>query len=293
MKLSCNVIRDMLPLYAENMVSTDTKSLVEEHLSECEACKSHFSELKHVLAMPEDKPQSLILVQKGIKKRRLLAVITVIMLVTTIMTGVLIHLTTPIWLTAEEAIHCVELTEDGDLKISYTDKVSGRIGYGGIFCYTIPGDTLLKRELPPGMNEASYEHYDIIPHHEKSFWYYGIFADEEPTLLWGDSKYTPDFPDNSIGYGLRYAFFLALAIGAFLLIPGILILIKQGKRFIIKLSIAFLAFSVSTLVVTWGHFLTFEDFGYKLCCSLVLAVLIWLSMLCGWKIHDYHRIDHI
>ena len=32
MKLSCNVIRDLLPLYAENLNSEESNALVDEHL---------------------------------------------------------------------------------------------------------------------------------------------------------------------------------------------------------------------------------------------------------------------
>ena len=35
-KISCNVIQDIMPLYVDEIVSEDTKKLVEEHLKECE-----------------------------------------------------------------------------------------------------------------------------------------------------------------------------------------------------------------------------------------------------------------
>ena len=46
MKVSCNVIQDLLPLYVEGMLSQDSKSLVEEHLDDCNDCKSSFSEMQ-------------------------------------------------------------------------------------------------------------------------------------------------------------------------------------------------------------------------------------------------------
>ena len=38
MKLSCNVIRDLLPLYAENLTSEESNALVDEHLCGCDEC---------------------------------------------------------------------------------------------------------------------------------------------------------------------------------------------------------------------------------------------------------------
>ena len=40
MKLECDVVRDLLPLYAENMVSERTRELTEAHLAECSACSA-------------------------------------------------------------------------------------------------------------------------------------------------------------------------------------------------------------------------------------------------------------
>lgn len=45
-KINCNVIRDLLPLYIEQVVSSDTKILVEEHLSECEDCKAELNRMQ-------------------------------------------------------------------------------------------------------------------------------------------------------------------------------------------------------------------------------------------------------
>ena len=36
MKITCNIIEDLLPLYVDDMVSEDSRQLVEEHLKESE-----------------------------------------------------------------------------------------------------------------------------------------------------------------------------------------------------------------------------------------------------------------
>ena len=46
MRNECNIIRDILPLYAEDMVSPDTVSYVEEHLKSCEACRREYEQAK-------------------------------------------------------------------------------------------------------------------------------------------------------------------------------------------------------------------------------------------------------
>lgn len=46
MRNECNIIRDILPLYAENMVSPDTADFVGEHLRGCEACRKEYERTK-------------------------------------------------------------------------------------------------------------------------------------------------------------------------------------------------------------------------------------------------------
>ena len=44
MRNECNIIRDILPLYADKMVSADTASFVEEHLTGCAECRAEHNE---------------------------------------------------------------------------------------------------------------------------------------------------------------------------------------------------------------------------------------------------------
>ena len=46
MKINCNIIEDLLPLYIDDMVSEDSRQLVEEHLKECAACRKMLDEMK-------------------------------------------------------------------------------------------------------------------------------------------------------------------------------------------------------------------------------------------------------
>ena len=45
MNIPCSVIRDLLPLYAEKMVESETENLVNEHLTDCSDCRKKLSEL--------------------------------------------------------------------------------------------------------------------------------------------------------------------------------------------------------------------------------------------------------
>ena len=46
MRNECNIIRDILPLYIDEIVSEDTISFVEEHLEKCAACRTELENMK-------------------------------------------------------------------------------------------------------------------------------------------------------------------------------------------------------------------------------------------------------
>ena len=46
MKNECSIVRDILPLYLENMVSDETGAFVKEHLKGCPECTAEFESLK-------------------------------------------------------------------------------------------------------------------------------------------------------------------------------------------------------------------------------------------------------
>lgn len=59
-KINCNIIKDILPLYVDGVVSDDTKEMVEEHLEHCEECKKEIDLMKQELYIPVEKEASFI-----------------------------------------------------------------------------------------------------------------------------------------------------------------------------------------------------------------------------------------
>ena len=54
MKLNCNVVYDLLPLYVDEICSDDSNKLVKEHLEECEACNKKYQDMKGVILEEEN-----------------------------------------------------------------------------------------------------------------------------------------------------------------------------------------------------------------------------------------------
>ena len=54
MKISCDIIRDLLPLYKDNVCSDASKDMVEDHLSVCQDCQEYYEQMNAEL--PEIVP---------------------------------------------------------------------------------------------------------------------------------------------------------------------------------------------------------------------------------------------
>lgn len=65
MKISCNIIKDLLPLYVENIVSNESKVLVEEHLKSCTECQAKLQKMQQPVKLSADKDMNEL---KALKK---------------------------------------------------------------------------------------------------------------------------------------------------------------------------------------------------------------------------------
>ena len=117
MKLSCGVIRDLLPLYAENLAGEESRKLVEEHLSECEACQKELANLKGGSIQPVEK-LPFKQVEKSLKKQRLRLAGLILCATAAVLLTVFNFLTMPKYLSLEDS--GVEITEyeDGAISVS-------------------------------------------------------------------------------------------------------------------------------------------------------------------------------
>lgn len=49
MKISCEIIKDLVPLYQDGVCSNDSKTMVEEHLAYCDSCKAELQAMDDAL----------------------------------------------------------------------------------------------------------------------------------------------------------------------------------------------------------------------------------------------------
>lgn len=81
MKLPCNVVGDLLPIYYDGLCSDESVTLIEEHLTECQQCKGLLDALRTEIENPIDKiddVKPLKKIQKKFKQTRLRWRVTVL-----------------------------------------------------------------------------------------------------------------------------------------------------------------------------------------------------------------------
>ena len=93
MKISCNIIEDLLPLYADDMVSEDSRQLIEEHLKECPSCRKMWEEImkeNHLATVSREnrsvqinktEAEPLRKIRQKIRKKRIASVLLAVVLV--------------------------------------------------------------------------------------------------------------------------------------------------------------------------------------------------------------------
>ena len=79
-EVTCNTIRDILPLYVDGVVSDDTRNMVTKHLEDCEECRKKYEAMKSEVVIPvEDNVAPLKHFKKAWKRKKMILVCSTIL----------------------------------------------------------------------------------------------------------------------------------------------------------------------------------------------------------------------
>jgi hypothetical protein len=88
----CTIIQDILPLYIDEVVSQDTKEMVDEHLQHCARCKKEYESMKRDLYIPVENKESLFNnISKRWRKKKVMISIVSILVTAIILTGAFLY----------------------------------------------------------------------------------------------------------------------------------------------------------------------------------------------------------
>ena len=66
MKISCEIIKDLLPLYLDSVCSNDSKAAIDEHLTACGNCKSELQVMQ--TSLPINRTEQNINEAEAVKR---------------------------------------------------------------------------------------------------------------------------------------------------------------------------------------------------------------------------------
>ena len=94
MKLACQIVQDLLPLYEEGVCSEQSNEAVKEHLCECEVCKTLLEKTRELskaelVCVPSAEERVVKKSFKKIRRRWILSVIAMVMVVPVYFLGLL------------------------------------------------------------------------------------------------------------------------------------------------------------------------------------------------------------
>ncbi len=223
MKISCNVIQDLLPLYIDKITSKESNQLIEEHLSECEKCKQELELLNSKEPTPLIKSEELIplkMMKNNIYNRKRKAVILISMIVFLVMFAIFSYLTKPIYSTYEKSGIMVNKNEKYEMYANFTGditayKIDRYVSENGknvveIEAWTSIWDKILGKSTPSILVASSETAVDTVYYCENT-------EGDNMKIVYGENPY----PNGGIvvltrlvlGYYFGLAFILTLLIG--------------------------------------------------------------------------------
>ena len=120
-EIKCTVIQDLLPLYVDEVVSNDTKSLVNEHLLTCGDCRNEYEQMKGTIYVPiENKAALLGRLKKRWNRKKWLLIFGSVLMTTLIgfaLFSFIFHYEKPIPYTAD--LFEIEEMANGTLVVNY------------------------------------------------------------------------------------------------------------------------------------------------------------------------------
>lgn len=303
MKISCDVIGDILPLYVENMASSDTRRIVEEHISACESCKRQLDEMSFSQDLPADIDTAPLRKLKAVlRKNKIQIFLLSVMLTLAAAVAVIAFLTAPQYIPYSENPLLIKENADGALMAIFSNEVSGYsihhypAGRGPGFVYHITAwNSVWSRYVrkssanntvlnPDGETVASVYYYTPYRSGEH------LHAGDGDILIYGRDQ----VPDGNVvtlpRAFLAYYFFMAAALAIFCLIAMYLFRRHEKvRRVIFKIFLLPAAYLLANLCIKGFYFPSYSA-TRDLCAILLVTIPLYFALLsAGYLIKEFKR----
>jgi len=291
MSIPCSVIRDLLPLYAEDLAGEESKALVEKHLEACADCKAALEDLQEprpVAVAEEAVP--LHLMKQLMRKHTAFWCLLAACLVAAVVFALIGRMTTTQSAPYVKGVFSFGRNEDGCLFAAVTNKAPDGVDYQveyfhdeyGRECMAIAGYTspLLRALCVNRSGTTLKARSDAI----RYVYYCDHSRSGKLTLLSGPADYAAS------GGGailprlvLNYYLFASLALAVLFFLLALILRKKASGRTLLHTALAFSCYALAHLAVKGLNGITYflqQDLVFILLTALTLfgAVFSALSL---------------
>lgn len=130
MKNACSIVCDLLPLYAEDMVSEDTAEFVKEHLGNCPTCRAELEKLRKPVQpvaaqhVPDIDAEPLKRLKKALLMEKVQAILCTAAVLLALMLSGLSFLTAPEYFAYSQELVTVTEGANGEATISFSSEIT-------------------------------------------------------------------------------------------------------------------------------------------------------------------------
>lgn len=130
MKNECSIVCDLLPLYAEDMVSEDTAEFVKEHLGNCPTCRAELEKLRKPVQpvaaqhVPDIDAEPLKRLKKTLLMEKVQAILCTAAVLLALMLSGLSFLTAPEYFAYSQELVTVTEGANGEATISFSSEIT-------------------------------------------------------------------------------------------------------------------------------------------------------------------------
>ena len=130
MKNECSIVCDLLPLYAEDMVSEDTAEFVKEHLGNCPTCCAELEKLRKPVQpvaaqhVPDIDAEPLKRLKKALLMEKVQAILCTAAVLLALMLSGLSFLTAPEYFAYSQELVTVTEGANGEATISFSSEIT-------------------------------------------------------------------------------------------------------------------------------------------------------------------------
>lgn len=130
MKNECSIVCDLLPLYAEDMVSEDTAEFVKEHLGNCPTCRAELEKLRKPVQpvaaqhVPDIDAEPLKRLKKALLIEKVQAILCTAAVLLALMLSGLSFLTAPEYFAYSQELVTVTEGANGEATISFSSEIT-------------------------------------------------------------------------------------------------------------------------------------------------------------------------